>query len=85
MDVTRDTNFPRAMTSGEIGVRAGFGFPVLAHGDVKAVLEFFSGRAEEPGRPILYGTGFDFLERFGLTSLDDLPPLDAEAAERLVE
>jgi segregation and condensation protein B len=43
------------------------------------------GRADTPGRPILYGTGFDFLERFGITSLDDLPPLDAEAAERLVE
>jgi segregation and condensation protein B len=43
------------------------------------------GRADTPGRPILYGTGFDFLERFGLTSLDDLPPLAAEAAERLVE
>ena len=43
------------------------------------------GRADTPGRPILYGTGFDFLERFGLTSLDDLPPLDPEAAERLVE
>ena len=43
------------------------------------------GRADTPGRPILYGTGFDFLERFGIMSLDDLPPLDAEAAERLVE
>jgi len=43
------------------------------------------GRADTPGRPILYGTGFDFLERFGITSLDDLPPLDPEAAERLVE
>jgi segregation and condensation protein B len=43
------------------------------------------GRADTPGRPILYRTGFDFLERFGLTSLDDLPTLDAEAAERLVE
>ena len=43
------------------------------------------GRAEAPGRPILYGTGFDFLERFGLTSLDQLPPLDAEVAARLVE
>jgi len=43
------------------------------------------GRADTPGRPILYGTGFDFLERFGLTSLDDLPPLDTDAAERLVE
>jgi segregation and condensation protein B len=41
------------------------------------------GRSEGPGRPILYGTGFDFLERFGMTSLDDLPPLEAPVAERL--
>ena len=27
------------------------------------------GRADAPGRPILYGTGFEFLERFGITSL----------------
>jgi segregation and condensation protein B len=43
------------------------------------------GRADAPGRPILYGTGFDFLERFGLTSIDDLPALDAEVAGRLAE
>lgn len=42
------------------------------------------GRADAPGRPILYGTGFDFLERFGLTSLDQLPPLDGEVAARLL-
>ena len=41
------------------------------------------GRAETPGRPFLYGTGFDFLERFGLTSLDELPPVDSAIAERL--
>jgi segregation and condensation protein B len=41
------------------------------------------GRADSPGRPILYGTGFEFLERFGLTSLEDLPLLDADVAERL--
>ena len=41
------------------------------------------GRSEAPGRPILFGTGFDFLERFGLTSLEQLPPLDAPIAERL--
>jgi segregation and condensation protein B len=41
------------------------------------------GRADSPGRPILYGTSFEFLERFGLSSLDDLPPLDAEVAARL--
>jgi segregation and condensation protein B len=43
------------------------------------------GRADSVGRPILYGTGFEFMERFGLTSLDDLPPLDADVAARLGE
>jgi segregation and condensation protein B len=41
------------------------------------------GRSAAPGRPILFGTGFDFLERFGMTSLDELPVLDAAVAERL--
>ncbi|TMD27702.1 MAG: SMC-Scp complex subunit ScpB [Chloroflexi bacterium] len=43
------------------------------------------GRAETPGRPYLYGTGFDFLERFGLATLDELPPLDATVAAGLVD
>ena len=43
------------------------------------------GRADTPGRPILYATGFEFMERFGLTSLDDLPPLETDAALRLDE
>jgi segregation and condensation protein B len=43
------------------------------------------GRADSPGRPILYGTGFEFMERFGLSSLEELPALDAEVAARLVE
>ena len=42
------------------------------------------GRAETPGRPFLYGTGFEFLERFGLTSLDELPPLEVDLAARLL-
>ncbi len=43
------------------------------------------GRSETPGRPYLYGTGFEFLERFGITTLDDLPPLDVEVAAQLVD
>jgi segregation and condensation protein B len=39
------------------------------------------GRRDTPGRPILFGTTFTFLERFGLTSLDDLPPLSSDAAQ----
>lgn len=37
------------------------------------------GRRDTPGRPILYGTTFVFLERFGLTSLEDLPAAAALA------
>jgi segregation and condensation protein B len=33
------------------------------------------GRAEGPGRPILYGTAPDFLQHFGLNSLTELPTL----------
>lgn len=43
------------------------------------------GRSDAPGRPFLYGTGFEFLERFGLTSLEDLPFLDVDVAARLGE
>jgi len=33
------------------------------------------GRLEAPGRPILYGTTAEFLQHFGLKSLDELPKL----------
>lgn len=37
-----------------------------------------AGRTEGPGRPILYTTTSDFLQHFGLSSLDELPPLEIE-------
>jgi segregation and condensation protein B len=33
------------------------------------------GREDGPGRPVLYGTTPEFLERLGLDSVNDLPPL----------
>ncbi|MBI5124479.1 MAG: SMC-Scp complex subunit ScpB [Candidatus Omnitrophica bacterium] len=33
------------------------------------------GRVDAPGRPILYGTTNEFLQHFGLKSLEDLPKL----------
>lgn len=38
------------------------------------------GRAEGPGRPILYGTAPEFLQHFGLGSLSELPPLQLPEA-----
>jgi segregation and condensation protein B len=61
------------------GVDSEYTLRTLMHRRLVAEL----GRSEAPGRPILYGTGFDFLERFGLTSIDELPPLEGEVAERL--
>ncbi len=34
------------------------------------------GRADLPGRPLLYSTTEEFLRKFGYSSLDDLPPLN---------
>jgi segregation and condensation protein B len=39
------------------------------------------GRAEELGRPMLYGTTRDFLNIFGLASLDDLPDVQGLVRE----
>jgi segregation and condensation protein B len=33
------------------------------------------GRLEQAGRPIIYGITFEFLQQFGLSSPDQLPPL----------
>ena len=38
------------------------------------------GRAETPGRPILYGTTMEFLRTFGIKTLEDLPPLPDKVA-----
>lgn len=34
------------------------------------------GRADTPGRPILFSTTVDFLQHFGLNSIDELPPYE---------
>jgi segregation and condensation protein B len=41
------------------------------------------GRKESPGRPVLYGTTSEFLEHFGLKSLEELPGLPEAALETM--
>ncbi len=36
------------------------------------------GRTSGPGRPILYGTSGEFLQHFGISSLDQLPEIEGE-------
>jgi segregation and condensation protein B len=40
-----------------------------------------SGRADGPGRPILYSTSPEFLQHFGINSITELPPLELPEAE----
>jgi len=44
---------------------------LLAHGLIEEV-----GRRETVGRPVLFGTSLQLLERMGISSLADLPSLD---------
>jgi signal transduction histidine kinase/DNA-binding NarL/FixJ family response regulator len=48
LDLSQDANFPRAEVARIGGIRAGFAFPVVAGGDVVAVLEFFAEIALAP-------------------------------------
>ena len=53
IDVTKDPNFPRAKQVKDIGVKAGFAFPILIGPEVVGVMEFFSTKAVEPDEEIL--------------------------------
>ena len=44
-----------------------------------------AGRLDAPGRPLLFGTTEEFLRRFSLQSLDELPVLDQEQIEHFKE
>ena len=57
------------------GVQAG---PILRSLVDRGLLKV-TGRADVPGHPLEYGTTAEFLDRFGLMSLEDLPR-DAELA-----
>ena len=53
INVTNDANFPRSKLARDIGVRAGFAFPVLVGKEVVAVLEFFTEEPLEPDAAML--------------------------------
>lgn len=44
-----------------------------------------TGRLDAPGRPLLFGTTEEFLRRFSVHSLDELPMLDQEQIEHFKE
>jgi len=53
IDVTQDPNFPRARLAENIGVKAGFAFPLLIEKKVGGIMEFFSSKSAEPDGEML--------------------------------
>ncbi|MCZ6862850.1 MAG: ATP-binding protein, partial [Alphaproteobacteria bacterium] len=52
-DLSKDGTFRRGKLAKDIGVKAGFAFPVLVGSEVAAIMEFFSGDIVEPDEQIL--------------------------------
>lgn len=55
------------------GVDSAYAFGILLQRELVEI----KGRLDVPGRPNLYGTTKDFLRIFGLSSLNELPKVDA--------
>lgn len=53
INVTRDTNFPRAPVADDAGLKSAFAFPVLEREETVAILEFFSEEEIEPDKDIM--------------------------------
>jgi segregation and condensation protein B len=70
--------YRQPITRPEIEAIRGVGSDSVLRTLLKAGLIDRVGRADDVGRPFLYGTTPEFLQHFGLQSLDDLPTLGEE-------
>jgi segregation and condensation protein B len=72
--------YMQPVTKGEVeGIRGVSADSVIATlVDRRFLIE--AGKRDTPGRPTLYKTTPEFLEAFGLRSLDELPPIDLDSA-----
>lgn len=81
--------YKQPITRGEIELIRGVKVDKIMQNLLTKMLIEEKGRKDVPGRPILYGTTKQFLQYFGINSLDELPEnqllnLDAAEAEKLV-
>ena len=68
--------FRQPMTRAELESIRGVSCGEVLRSLLERRLITIKGRAEELGRPLLYGTTKQFLDHFGLASLKDLPTVD---------
>lgn len=84
LEVLAIVSYKQPITRGEVddirGVQSDRAVATLVHRQLIREM----GRADAPGRPILFGTTDVFLRHFGLKSLDELPPLPQAPEEQNV-
>ncbi len=73
--------YRQPITRPEIETIRGVGSDSVLRTLLSAGLIERAGRADAVGRPYLYATTAEFLQHFGLQSLDSLPPLEEKADE----
>lgn len=75
LEVLAIVSYKQPITRSEVEEIRGVKSEQVLHSLVAKALLCEVGRADGPGRAILYGTTPTFLEQFGLKALDELPPL----------
>ncbi|MGY4787885.1 SMC-Scp complex subunit ScpB [Bacillus sp. OHL2] len=75
LEVLAIVSYKQPITRSEVDEIRGVKSERVLHSLVAKALLCEVGRADGPGRAILYGTTPTFLEQFGLKALDELPPL----------
>ncbi|MDA7027765.1 SMC-Scp complex subunit ScpB [Bacillus sp. CLL-7-23] len=85
LEVLAIVSYKQPITRAEIEDVRGVKSERILHSLVAKALLCEVGRAEGPGRAILYGTTETFLEQFGLKALDELPPLPENIDEGVQE
>lgn len=75
LEVLAIVSYKQPITRTEVEEIRGVKSERVLHSLVAKALLCDVGRADGPGRAILYGTTPTFLEQFGLKALDELPPL----------
>ena len=75
LEVLAIVSYKQPITRSEVEEIRGVKSERVLHSLVAKALLCEVGRADGPGRAILYGTTPTFLEQFGLKALDEVPPL----------
>lgn len=85
LEVLAIVSYKQPITRAEIEDIRGVKSERILHSLVSKALLCEVGRADGPGRAILYGTTRVFLEQFGLKTLEELPPLPENAEEDVLQ